>query len=108
MMNAANLGQKERYQLCKEAYQCATLTDGLTVITRNGHFLPASSFTQHLASVWTWTATTTTTRWRSIIVLERSGNTGTKRVTPSETASMMTAWILGMVMMPLLLTVMDP
>ena len=36
MMNAANLGQKERCQLCKEAYQCATLTDGLTVITRNG------------------------------------------------------------------------
>ena len=36
MMNAANLGRKERCKLFKEAFTTAAMLDGLTVITRNG------------------------------------------------------------------------
>ena len=84
----------------------SSLTATTTATIRSGPSAQANCSMLRLASVWTWMGTTTT-RWRCIIASARSGSTGTRRGTPSETTSMTSVWISEMVTMLLCLTVMD-
>merc|ERR1719323_455656 len=85
----------------------SSLTATTTATIRSGPSAQANCSMLRLASVWTWMGTTTT-RWRCTIASARSGSTGTRRGTPSETTSMTSVWMSEMVTMLLCLTVMDP